>query len=41
MDYLLGMKDPQDAEGFIDKKGLKYLFPALLGGVRERRSDEA
>ncbi|KAK8820429.1 hypothetical protein WA577_006492 [Blastocystis sp. JDR] len=31
VDYLLGMKDPQDAEAFIDKKGLKYLFPALLG----------
>ena len=41
MDYLLGMKDPQDAEAFIDKKGLKYLFPALLGEVRERRRDEA
>ena len=22
-----------DAEAFIDKKGLKYLFPALLGKV--------
>ena len=41
VDYLLGMKDPQDAEAFIDKKGLKYLFPALLGEVRERRSGEA
>ena len=41
MDYLLGMREPQDAEAFIDEKGLKYLFPALLGEVRERRSDEA
>ena len=41
VDYLLGMRDPQDAEAFIDKKGLKYLFPALLGEVRERRSGEA
>lgn len=41
MDYLLGMREPQDAEAFIDKKGLKYLFPALLGEVRERRSGEA
>lgn len=41
MDYLLGMKEPQDAEAFIDKKGLKYLFPALLGEVRERRRAEA
>ena len=41
MDYLLGMREPQDAEAFIDKKGLKYLFPALLGEVRERRKAEA
>ena len=41
MDYLLGMKDPQDAEAFINKKGLKYLFPALLGEVCERRRAEA
>lgn len=41
MDYLLGMREPQDAEAFIDKKGLKYLFPALLGEVCERRRAEA
>ena len=41
MDYLLGMKETQDAEAFIDKKGLKYLFPALLGEVGMRRWSEA
>ena len=33
MDYLLAHLDRTDAESFIDKKGLKYLFPALLGKV--------
>lgn len=41
MDYLLGMKETQDAEAFIDKKGLKYLFPALLVEVqKKKRNDE-
>ena len=33
MDYLLWMKDAKDAEEFIDKKGLKYVFPALVEEV--------
>ena len=33
MDYLLGLKEAKDAEEFIDKKGLKYVFPALVGEV--------
>lgn len=33
LDYLLGHLELQDAQSFIDKKGLKYVFPALLGKV--------
>ena len=33
LDYLLSNGETQDAESFIDKKGLKYVFPALLGKV--------
>lgn len=33
LDYFLGNKEKEDSESFIDKKGLKYLFPALLGKV--------
>lgn len=33
LDYLLANGVSQDAESFIDKKGLKYVFPALLGKV--------
>lgn len=33
LDYLLANGDSHDCENFIDKKGLKYVFPALLGKV--------
>lgn len=40
IDYLLGMKETKDAEEFIDKKGLKYVFPALVGEVELAGRDE-
>ena len=33
IDYLLSNGTTADKEGFIEKKGLKYLFPALFGKV--------
>ena len=34
VDYLVSCGVDSDVIDFIDKKGLKYLFPALLGKVR-------
>ena len=33
IDYLLSAGQEEDAEAFIEKKGLKYVFPALMGKV--------
>ena len=41
MDYLLGLKEAKDAEDFIDKKGLKYVFPALVGEVELEGNGDA
>ena len=34
IDYLLSNGDSADAEAFVEKKGLKFIFTALMGKVR-------
>ena len=38
IDYLLSNGDSADAETFVEKKGLKFIFTALMGkvGMEER-----
>lgn len=38
IDYLLSNGDSADAEAFVEKKGLKFIFTALMGkvGMEER-----